>query len=137
MMWWFQREFLFARHIENILSMLYISYCSYHEVFDYTWFLAALTYIFVCTTSYKRKASNDWNFACLRLVGLLPFLVIRRIPFVTGCTYYNFKVFQKIWWIKDCKVEIWWRYFKRICLVRNSILIIYIKQKSNFDWFWI
>ena len=55
----------------------------------------------MCTPSYKRNASNDFRtkpietvsarerlhrFERLRLVGSLPFLVIRRVPFVTGCT---------------------------------------------------
>ena len=54
------------------------------------------------TQLYKRNASNDFRtrpietvsarerlhrFARLRLVGSVPFLVIRRVPFVTGCTY--------------------------------------------------
>ena len=53
------------------------------------------------TPSYKRNASNDFRtrpietvsardrlhrFVRLRSVGSLPFLVIRRVPFVTGCT---------------------------------------------------
>ena len=61
-----------------------------------------------CTPSYKRNASNDFRtrpietvstrerlhrFARLWLFGSLPFLVIRRVPFVTGCT-----VWRRIFW---------------------------------------
>ena len=96
--------------------------------FTYWWLRVQNT-----TLSYKRNASNNFisrpietvsarerlhSFAHLRMVGSIPFLVIRRVPFVTGCSCSSTSSFFRRLLLKKDKL---------FFLFRDYLLIFFLK----------